>query len=397
MAVSKQDLRVATEEAARAASKALGESPQQLEDRLRALARWRELPQESSPLFTRHSERLRGAEALEAGHVEPTLAGPKAAGVAFQALGPRAPLPAGLAPHLANDLPGFAHDRATNLPRALFTTGAVLHVPAGKVLEEPFTVRYEPRGGAVFARTLLVLEPGARATVVEEVHGHGPGLFGATTEVLLGEGAELRLLGVDTSDAQHLTLASRQARTAPEARLELHHAFVGGAVTKARSDVVLAGRGSQVRQSEVVFGAGEQRFDLTSNIAHVGPDTTSDALSKAVLKEAARANIKGVITITQDGKGSDSFLGQHAMLLSKQARCIAIPSLEIVNREIRRAKHAATVAQVDEAQVFYLQTRGLGEQEARKAIVLGFLGPLLDRLGEAAAARVMGEIEARWG
>jgi Fe-S cluster assembly protein SufB len=393
MAVSKQQLRFATERAAREASAAQGEPASVLEDRLRALTRFLELPVESSPLFTRHTEPLRGLEGYDLAPLQPTLGGPRGKA----SWGVPSKLPAAVVPHASNDLPGFALDKWTNLPRALASTGAVLHVPRDTHVEEPFTVRYAPGPGASFARTLLVLEQGARATVVEEVHGEGKGLFGSTTEVLLGEGAELRLLGVDTSGPERTTLASRQARTGPDAKLEMHHAFVGGALTKARSDVALQGRGSRVQQSEVVFGGGQQRFDLTSNIAHTGPDTTSDALSKAVLKEQARANVKGVITITQEGKGSDSYLGQHAMLLSKQARCIAIPSLEIVNREIQRAKHAATVAQVDEAQVFYLQTRGLPEQEARKAIVLGFLGPLLGRLGEERAARVQAEIEARWG
>lgn len=391
MAVSKQQLRFATDQAARGASQAQGEPPALLEDRLRALARFHELPLESSPLFTRHTEPVRGAEAFDLAPAKPRLGGPK--GEASWTDLAHAP-PDALAQ--VQGLPGAAQDKWTNLPRAL-GQGFVLHVPRDARIEEPFTLRHEPGPGASFARTLLVLEPGARATVVEEVHGRGQGLFGATTEVVLGEGAELRLLGVDTSGPERLTLASRQAITGPDARLEMHHAFVGGALTKGRSDVALHGRGSKVQQSEVVFGGGAQRFDLTSNIAHTGPDTTSDALSKAVLKEQARANVKGVITITQEGKGSDSFLGQHAMLLSKKARCIAIPSLEIVNREILRAKHAATVAQVDEGQVFYLQTRGLAEEEARKAIVLGFLGPLLGRLGEERATRVQAEIEARWG
>lgn len=395
MALSRQELRFATEDAARDAAKTLGEPPWLTEARLVALARWRDLPLASSPLFVRHTESLRGAEAFSAATAKPRLDG-KAAGARFEELGRALRDPEPLRAALTRELPGFAEDKASNLPRALASTGALLHVAKDKHIEEPFTIHYAPGPGAAFARNVLLLEAGARATVVEELAGQAAGLFGCTTEVHLGEGAELRLLGVDTSGAQQLTLASRHATLAAHARLELHHAFTGGALTKGRTDVALAGQGSSVRQSEVVFGSKAQRFDLTTHITHQGPDTLSDALSKAVLKEQARANIKGLITITQEGKGSDSYLQQHAMILSKQARCIAIPSLEIVNREIKRAKHAATVAQVDEAQIFYLETRGLPEAEARKAIVLGFLGPLLERLGEERAERVRSGIEATW-
>lgn len=396
MAVAKPELRAATEEVARAASKALGEPAWLVEDRLRALVRYQELPVESSPLFIRHTEGLRGLEDLQPGDVEPQLRGPSGQGVRFEELGMALRRPEALQGPLLWDAEGFQQDKLSNLPRALFSTGALLHVPPHQRFEEPFTVRYEPRGGAAFARNLVVLEAGARATLVEEVAGQGRGLFGSTVEVHLGPGAELRLLGIETSGPGHATLTTRQARAGPDAALEMHHAFTGAALLKGRSDVLLEGRGSRVRQTDVVFGAGQQRFDLTSNIRHAGPDTTSDALSKAVLRDGARANIKGVITISHEGKNSDSFLGQHAMLLSKQARCIAIPSLEIVNREIKRAKHAATVAQVDEGQIFYLQTRGLSEAEARKAIVMGFLSPLLERLGAEAADRVRAEIEAKW-
>jgi Fe-S cluster assembly protein SufB/Fe-S cluster assembly protein SufD len=379
-----------TEAMVRQQSEAQREPAWLLEDRLRALQRYASLPVEANRLFTRHVELPKGVERLQPGPVAPVLLGDKAM---LRPLGPDAPQ----APATA-DAPGFETDKYANLARALWSGGALLHVPRDAHVEEPFTIRYDalPASGSAFARNLVVLEPGARATLLLETTGQAPGVLGLTVEASLGQGAELRLLGVDTAGEQ-TTLLTTQARCGEGARLEAHHAFTGGSLVKSRTDVVLAGRGSRTQQSEVVFGQGQQRFDLTTNITHAGPETTSDALSKAVLRDAARANIKGVITLKQEGKDSDSYLQQHAMLLSRQARCIAIPSLEIVNREIKRAKHAATVAQIDESQVFYLQTRGLSDHEARKAIMLGFLSPLLQRLGEAAGERVQREIEAKWG
>jgi Fe-S cluster assembly scaffold protein SufB len=382
-----------TEQQARQRSEARGEPSWLQEDRLAALKRYASLPVESNQLFMRHVEVPKSVESLQPGSIAPQLEGPDAKGLEV------APLAEARLPRdaLTNDLPGFEHDKLSNLARAMFGGGALVHVGRGVRVEAPVTLRYAEPPGAAFARNVVVLDPGARATVVLETAGKGQGVLGLTAELLLGEGAELQMLGVDTAGDGQSTLLTTQARCGPGARLELHHAFTGGSLVKSRTDVVLQGRGSRTRQSEVVFGHGQQRFDLTTNIAHAGPDTTSDALSKAALKDRSRANIKGVITLQKEGKDSDSFLSQHAMLLSKEARCIAIPSLEIVNREIKRAKHAATVAQIDEAQIFYLETRGLSEAEARKAIVLGFLSPLLQRLGEAAAERVQREIEAKWG
>lgn len=380
-----------TETAVRERSQRLQEPAWLLEDRLAALKRAEGLPLETSPLFTRHTENPFKLLDLPPGEARPLLTPPTARGAHLRTL----EASAALKPALLNDLPAFEQDKTSAMVRALFTDGAVLHVERDVDAGEA-VLRYDPIGGASFARNLFVLDPGARATVLLEVQGQGKGLLGLTAEVLLGAGAHLRLLTVDTSGDQHSTVLSTQARTGEGASLEAFHAFTGGALTKSRSDVVLQGRGSRVAQGEVVFGRGQERFDLTSNILHQGPETTSDALSKAALKDSARANIKGVITLLTEAKDSDSYLQQHAMLLSKQARCIAIPSLEIVNREIKRAKHAATVAQVDENQIYYLQTRGLSEDEARKAIVMGFLGPLLQRLPEAHAERIQRTIEARW-
>jgi Fe-S cluster assembly scaffold protein SufB len=381
-----------TPDMVRERSRALGEPAWLLEDRLAALERYASLPVEGNPLFTRHVELPKGVERLQPGSVQPRLTLPdgRAASGEFDLR----PFPA----EATQAFDGLAQDKYANLARALFGGGAVLHLPKDARAERPYVIRYDalPASGAAFARNLIVLEPGARATVLVETAVREPGLLGMTTECIVGDGAELRLLGVDTSGPQHSTLLATQARVGEGATFESHHAFTGGALTKARTDIALAGRAARTQQSEVVFGQGQRRFDLTTNITHAAPESVSDALSKAVLRDAARANVKGVITLRQEGKDSDSYLQQHAMLLSKQARCIAIPSLEIVNREIRRAKHAATVAQIDEMQVFYLQTRGLGEAEARKAIVLGFLGPLLQRLGEELADRVQGSIEAAW-
>lgn len=374
-------------------SRQLKEPSWLLDDRLMALKRYTSLPAESSPLFTRHV--FLPKEVPVDGTPKLDLDAPPAANATLVELS-QAPREAAKG-ILTNDLPAFEHDRLSNLARALFTTGAVLHVPRAAHVEEPFRVPFRIRyEGSGWARNLIVLDEGAHATVLVETAGEAAGTLGLTIEATLGKGAELTLLTVDTTGPKHTTLLTTQARTGEDAVLNLYHAFTGGALIKSRNDVVLQGRGSRVHQGEVVFGSGEQRFDLTSNISHAGPDTTSDALSKAALKDKARANIKGVILLPQSGKGSDSYLQQHAMLLSKEARCIAIPSLEIVNREIKRAKHAATVAQIDEQQLFYLETRGLPEAEARKVIVLGFLGPILQRLPEAHAERIREGIATKW-
>ena len=137
---------------------------------------------------------------------------------------------------------------------------------------------------------------------------------------------------------------------------------------------------SSVEQVEIVFGSDQQLFDLTSYTTHVGKDTTGDLLSKAALLEKARTYLKGLITIERSANGTDSFLGEFGMNLSKAARSVAIPSLEIDQPDCRRAMHSSSVGPVDETQLFYLESRGIPPDEARKFIVLGFLEPVVARV-----------------
>jgi Fe-S cluster assembly scaffold protein SufB len=162
-------------------------------------------------------------------------------------------------------------------------------------------------------------------------------------------------------------------------------------------DNVLAADRSKVEQVEIVFGAADQLHDLTSYTRHVGRDTTGELLSKGVLMDHARSYLKGMITIEKTAVGTDSYLGEFGMNLSRSARAVAIPSLEIDQPDCRRAAHASSVGPIDENQLFYLESRGIAPDEARKFIVLGFLEPVVARVPlEDAQDRLREALEAKW-
>ena len=113
--------------------------------------------------------------------------------------------------------------------------------------------------------------------------------------------------------------------------------------------------------------------------------------------DRARSYLKGLITIEKTAIGTDSYLGEFGMNLSKSARAVAIPSLEIDQPDCRRAAHASSVGPIDETQLFYLESRGIPPDEARKFIVLGFLEPVVVRVPlEEARDRLRDALEAKW-
>jgi Fe-S cluster assembly scaffold protein SufB len=152
-----------------------------------------------------------------------------------------------------------------------------------------------------------------------------------------------------------------------------------------------------VHQAEIAFGGGDQRFDLTSYTRHQGMDTTGDLLSKGIFQGTSRGFFKGLIQIERSARGTDSFLGEFSMLLDRKARSVTIPSLEIDQPDVRRASHSSSVGPIDEAQIFYLMSRGISRDLARRFIVLGFLEPVVARIPlPAAQDRLRELLDRKW-
>jgi len=116
-----------------------------------------------------------------------------------------------------------------------------------------------------------------------------------------------------------------------------------------------------------------------------------------VFLDRARGYFKGMITIDKSAKGTDSFLGEFAMLLTKQARSVTIPSLEIDQPEVRRAMHSSSVGPISEDEIFYLMSRGIPRDVARKFIIMGFLEPVVARIPLTDAQdRLRQLLERKW-
>lgn len=408
-------------------------------DRRAAFAAWEVLPGESNQLYTPYID-LRAAQLAETAFVVGSSATPGAVALdvdedaliqtsddgSVRIALSEAALAAGVtviplraaADSLRARLDGGgalpADDKFAQLTRALWSHGAVVDVPAGVRLERPIVVRWMvgTAGQALVTRTLIHLGAGADAAIVEELTpsagatgagatgatgAAGQAFFAGTSEVVLDAGATLRMASLQELPDTVVAIQHRRAEIGDDASIHWAMAQLGGRLVRSRVDNRLVGDRSSVEQVEIVFGSDTQVFDLTSYTTHIGRDTTGDLLSKGALLEASRASFKGLITIDKTAVGTDSFLGEFGMNLSKQARSVAIPSLEIDQPDCRRAMHSSSVGPVDETQLFYLESRGIPEDEARKFIVLGFLEPVVARVPLAAAQDHLRELlEAKW-
>jgi Fe-S cluster assembly scaffold protein SufB len=334
-----------------------------------------------------------------------------AAGVTIETLGALVGRDPDVARQLltATSLP--ADDRLAQLTRVAWNQGVVVRVPSGARLARPIVLRWAAGvpGKALLTRTIVELGDGATASVLEELDPSGPqiecaagetvpqSLFSGTLEVRLGRGAELGVASIQDFGPRQILFQHRSASVGEGASLRWALAQLGSRLVRSRVDNRLEGDRSSVEQVEIVFGGEEQLFDLTSFTRHVGRDTTGNLLSKGVLLDRARTYMKGLIEIKRSAVGTDSFLGEFGMNLSKGARAVAIPSLEIDQPDCRRAAHSSSVGPIDETQLFYLESRGIPPDEARKFIVLGFLEPVVARVPlEGAQDRLRELLEEKW-
>jgi Fe-S cluster assembly scaffold protein SufB len=302
-------------------------------------------------------------------------------------------------------------DKLAVLAQGFWSQGVRLHVPDGVVLDGPILVRWRAGnpGRALITRTLVTLGEGAIAQLVEEQQPSGPRIecaagetvpqafFHGTTEVILGRGATLAMASIQDLPADQITFQHRHASIGDGATLNWALAQLGSRLVRSRVDNRLVGEHASVEQVEIVFGAAEQFFDLTSYTRHIGRDTTGNLLSKGVLLDRSRSYLKGLISIEKTAVGTDSYLGEFGMNLSKAARAVAIPSLEIDQPDCRRAAHSSAVGPIDPTQLFYLESRGIPPDEARKFIVLGFLEPVVARVPlESAREDLRALLDAKW-
>jgi Fe-S cluster assembly scaffold protein SufB len=299
-------------------------------------------------------------------------------------------------------LDGATEDRTAALIAALWNAGVTITLESGS-LSAPIILRViAPEAGtSLLARVALTLGDGAQAAMVEEIIGSAaaPGvatsLLATSSEITLGARATLSLSSIQELPEDRAYITVRRHAFGEKSQLQLAVAQVGARLVRGRIDHLLTGDGSEVRQVEVVFGAGDQLHDLTTYSLHAGQKTVGDLLAKGVFAGNARGYIKGVTTIPRSGRGTNSYLGEFGMLLSKTARSVAIPSLWIDQPDCERAAHGSSVGPIDPAQIFYLRSRGLTDAEARRTIVMGFLEPVVAALPLEVEADRLREVLAR--
>lgn len=270
------------------------------------------------------------------------------------------------------------------LHAAYWQGGSFLYVPKGVTVEAPFRSfsLISETGAAVFAHTLAVLEEGAEAFVVDAFRSPSQetqSFASAVVELILGNDAKLRYVQVQDWGRNVWNFMTERAILENDSQLNSLHVTLGSRFSKSSIASHLRGKNSLAEMLGIYFADGDQFFDHHTWQLHESPYATSDLEFKGALKGNARSVYSGLIKVEEGAQKTDAYQQNRNLILSRTARADSIPNLEIAANDVR-CTHGATISQVEEEHLFYLQARGIPRSEAQKLIVEGFFRPVIDRI-----------------
>jgi Fe-S cluster assembly protein SufD len=277
----------------------------------------------------------------------------------------------------------------TALNTAFVHDGAYVAIPAGLAVAEPVYLLFITTGAqaaVTHPRVLLHAGRDASATVVvahESLAPQGGGFTNAVAEVVLDPGASLRMVSIqrEARDAQHV--AATHAHLGRDARLAWASLDLGGGLVRRETNVTLAAPGASVDLAGLYVAGAGQHIDNHTYIDHAVPDTASDELFKGILDADGHGVFAGQVLVRPDAQRTDARQMNKNLLLAPGAQVDTQPMLEIFADDVR-CTHGAAVGQLDQAALFYLKSRGLGDAAARRLLTHGFVAEVLTRISDDA-------------
>lgn len=268
----------------------------------------------------------------------------------------------------------------TALNTAMWNGGAFLYVPKNVEVSIPVQAIFlTENAGATFApRILVIAETNSSVTYVDNYISAGDDVrvHNGIVEIVAKAGAKVRYATVHQFGGSTTDMSYRRAVTENDASIEWIIGEMNDGNTVTDTATVLKGNGSTSDAKIIAVGSGSQRLNYTTKAVHFGKDTTSQMITRAVMRESANAIINGITKIEHGATRSNGEQTEKVLMLSPKARGDANPIL-LIDEDDVMAGHAASVGQVNPEQVHYLMSRGINRQEAERLIIYGFLAPVV--------------------
>ena len=273
----------------------------------------------------------------------------------------------------------------TALNDAYFTDGAFLQVPAGTILDQPvnlvFVSTAPAAGSAVHVRNLILAGAGAQVTVLEHYLGLGnaPALTNAVTELVAGDDTIIEHLKFQDESRASFHLGALHATFGRAAHGSLHSFALGGRLSRQNIRTTLDGEGLEVILNGLYLTDDDQLTDHHMIVDHAKPHGASHEYFNGILEGRSRGVFHGRILVRKGAQKTDAKQTNKNLLLSDDATANAKPQLEIYADDVK-CTHGATIGQLHPEHIFYLRSRGISEEMARRMLIHAFAGEIIERV-----------------
>jgi Fe-S cluster assembly protein SufB len=264
---------------------------------------------------------------------------------------------------------------------AVWSGGTFLYVPKGVKVKDPLQAyfRMNAKNMGQFEHTLIIVEDEADVHYIEGCSAPkygSQGLHAGLVEVFVKPGAKARYSSVENWSRDTYNLNTKRAIVEKDATMEWIGGNMGSGVTMLYPCSVLVGEGARCDHMAIAFANKGQWQDTGAKVFHMAPHTSSKVTSKSISKEGGVAVYRGQLKIAPRAHDCIANVECDALLLDDISRTDTIPDIQIRNNDVTIA-HEATVGKLSEDDLFYLMSRGIGEDEARAMIVNGFIEPIV--------------------
>lgn len=270
------------------------------------------------------------------------------------------------------------------LNTAAWSGGSFVYVPKGVDVKMPLQTYFRinsPNAGQ-FERTLIIVDEGAKIHYVEGCSAptfSSGSLHSAVVEIILKKGARCQYTTIQNWYKNVYNLVTKRAHVGEEAEMIWTDFNMGSKVTMKYPSFILAGKGARGETLSMALASAGQHQDTGSKAIHLAPYTSSTIVSKSISKDGGRTSYRGLVNVGPHATNSQNTVICDALLLDSISRSDTYPVDRVFNSQIA-VQHEATVSKIGDDQLFYLMSRGISEEDARKMIVRGFIGDLIKKL-----------------
>lgn len=267
----------------------------------------------------------------------------------------------------------------------------VIELNENEVRADPIVLNLTGDAKTKFEHILIIANKHSQATIIENTSGDSE-YRSCVIEIIAKEGAQVEYKSIQDLSPNTSNVVRRFANVHENAKVEWIDSQIGSKFTQLFTTSNLLEKGAECKSySAYVLNEG-QEFDIDSRANQLNEETKANINAKSVLKGNSKIIYRGLVHIGENAKDSEGYQQTDAILLNKESKANLVPNLEIKNPNVK-CSHGATVGKIDKEHLFYLQSKGLNEAQAKQIMIEGFFYEILIRLDDNQAKKLLERLE----